>query len=533
MKNDAHRVKAIWQITEKLRDADDFYFAIIVDTPEAGGAAPDLSYVQTVDNDAFGIRPASVAVVLTGSVEGTSYSETYSCTLSGTAGTRPTGTDPASYESAAWTATFVNLPKKHEGAPITYTASEPTVPAGYTAAVTGSMTDGFTITNTPETVDVEVNAVWASAASFQPESVTVELLANGLPVDPAKTAVLSGENSWKKTWTGLAKYAKNGDTVSPITYAARENPEPVSYEVSCSSADGSNGGIILTVTNTPQTVDIPVTKVWNDNNNEYGLRPASLTVMLYQQIGKGEKTLADTQTLTSDSTPAWSYRWTGLPQYGLNGSEKAQITYTVEEGTAPAGYTAEVNGYTITNTFKPVETDPPVAKVIEGDAPDQDEMFTFTLTAIETSVEGMTPAAMPLPEGAENGVMTMTITGAGSMDFGKFFFTRLGTYKYEIREVNDGREGYTYDTHVYTIEFSITVNDKDNSLVKTMTVDGEAVDEFADGQFTFVNTYKKEVTPPPETGDNSRALLNAVIVVLSVAGIAFILKKKKEKTEAE
>ena len=288
------------------------------------------------------------------------------------------------------------------------------------------------------------------------------------------------------------------------------------------------------MTNTPQTVDIPVTKVWEDNDDEYGLRPESLTVKLYQQIGEGEKTLVDTQTLTADTTPAWSYTWIGLPQYGLNGTVKTAIKYTVEEGEVPAGYTGEVSGdmtdgYTITNTFKPVDTDPPVAKVVKGDTPDKAETFTFKLVAVETDVEGLTPATMPLPEGAENGVMTMTIVGTGMKEFGQFFFTKPGYYKYEIYEVNDGKKGYTYDTHVYTVEYNITVSKEDNSLVKEMKVDLVVVKEFAADQFKFINTYEKELPPPPYTGDDSRIAVNAVMMGLSMAGIVFITKKKKEE----
>ena len=291
---------------------------------------------------------------------------------------------------------------------------------------------------------------------------------------------------------------------------------------------------IVVFTNTRKTVDISVTKVWEDNDDEYGLRPESLTVKLYKQFGEGEKTLVDTQTLTADTTPAWSYTWTGLPQYGLNGAVTTLITYTVEEGEVPAGYTGEVSGdmtagYTITNTFKPVDTDPPVAKVVKGDTPDKAETFTFKLVAVETDVEGMTPATMPLPEGAENGVMTMTIEGAGMKEFGQFFFTKPGYYKYEIYEVNDCKKGYTYDTHVYTVEYNITVSKKDNSLMKEMKVDLVVVKEFAADQFKFINTYEKELPPPPYTGDDSRIAVNAVMMGLSMAGIVFITKKKKEE----
>ncbi|MCD7814300.1 MAG: Cna B-type domain-containing protein, partial [Lachnospiraceae bacterium] len=47
-----------------------------------------------------------------------------------------------------WTASFEDLAKYNNGTEITYTVEEIEVPEGYTAAVNGNATDGYTITNT-------------------------------------------------------------------------------------------------------------------------------------------------------------------------------------------------------------------------------------------------------------------------------------------------------------------------------------------------------------------------------------------------
>ena len=81
------------------------------------------------DNDRDGVRPSSVEVVLyaNGVAKGT----------------------PVTLNAANnWSYTWTGLDQKDNGTNIVYTVDEPTVPTGYTKAVTGDATSGFTITNT-------------------------------------------------------------------------------------------------------------------------------------------------------------------------------------------------------------------------------------------------------------------------------------------------------------------------------------------------------------------------------------------------
>ena len=141
----------------------------------------------------------------------------------------------------------------------------------------------------------------------------------------------------------------------------------------------------------------------------------------------------------------------------------------------------------------------------------------------------MTPATMPMPEGAENGEMTMTIVGEGVDEFGQFYFWEPGYYKYEIFEVDDAQEGYTYDKHVYTVEYFITVSKEDNSLVKEVKVDKVVVDEFKADQFTFVNTYAPDI---PDTSDGTEPRTWSTIMFASMAcAMMAVLPSKKRKKE--
>ena len=103
-------------------------------------------------------------------------------------------------------------------------------------------------------------------------------------------------------------------------------------------------GYDITNTYAPGKVSVSGSKIWNDNNNQDGKRPASITVRLY-----ADGTEIATRVVTA--AEGWAWNFEGLDEYA-NGQK---ITYTVSED-AVAGYTAEVNGYNITNTHTPAKT---------------------------------------------------------------------------------------------------------------------------------------------------------------------------------
>ena len=89
-------------------------------------------------------------------------------------------------------------------------------------------------------------------------------------------------------------------------------------------------------------------KIWKDEDNKDGIRPASITVKL---LANGKET---GQTATVSETSGWTYEFTGLDRY----QEGKEIAYTVEEVNVPDGYTASVEGYNITNTHTPEKPTP-------------------------------------------------------------------------------------------------------------------------------------------------------------------------------
>ena len=71
--------------------------------------------------------------------------------------------------SNSWKGTFTDLPKKSNGEDIIYTVKEDNVPTGYKVAISGTMTSGFTVTNTHKIFDL---ALRKSITQVNGENVT-------------------------------------------------------------------------------------------------------------------------------------------------------------------------------------------------------------------------------------------------------------------------------------------------------------------------------------------------------------------------
>lgn len=221
------------------------------------------------------------------------------------------------------------LPKYAAGQEIAYTVAEEAV-SGYTSKV-----DGYNITNsyTPETVKISGQKVWDDAENQdgkRPASVKVKILNGDTVVDEQN---VTSANEWKYESKALPKYAAGQE----ITYTVSEEAVP-GYT---SKVDGYN----ITNSYTPETTTVSGSKTWEDGDNQDGKRPASITVNL---LADGQK--VNTQTV--GEAEGWSYNFTGLPVY-KNGQ---RITYTVTEEAVP-GYSTNLNGYNITNSYTPEKTE--------------------------------------------------------------------------------------------------------------------------------------------------------------------------------
>ncbi|MGM9878452.1 MAG: Cna B-type domain-containing protein [Bacilli bacterium] len=231
-----------------------------------------------------------------------------------------------------WSYSFTDLDKYSNGSTITYTVEEKKVD-NYETSVE-KQNDKFIITNTHEVKSVTVSGTktWVDGNNKygRPDSITVNLTGKaGDETVVSKSKVVTASSNWTYEFTDLPEY-KNG---KKITYTISEN--------AVKDYDTTIDGYDITNTYNPETTSVKVTKTWDDNNNQDGLRPGSITVELY---ANGEK-VAEKEVTANDN---WTYEFTNLVKY----AKGVEINYTIKEKSV-ADYDTVINGYNITNKHIP------------------------------------------------------------------------------------------------------------------------------------------------------------------------------------
>ena len=92
--------------------------------------------------------------------------------------------------------------------------------------------------------------------------------------------------------------------------------------------------------------EVVVKKVWDDKENKDGLRPERITVRL---LADGQEVAVKEITATDN----WQASFTDLPVY----KDGKKIVYTITEDPV-AGYTSNIDGFTVTNRHIPPTTPP-------------------------------------------------------------------------------------------------------------------------------------------------------------------------------
>ena len=210
-----------------------------------------------------------------------------------------------------------------------------------------------------EKTQIHVNKVWEDNGNqdkIRPESITVNLLADGNVVDNAR---LSEDNYWEHTFSNLDLY--NTESKNKIEYSVEEiSVEGYTTVVAGNANDG------FTITNThaspppaPETGNLTVNKLWEDNHNVG--RPTAVTVQLYKNG------IAYGSVVELSAANGWQYVWQGLEQSAV---------WTVDEVNVPSGYSKTVsnsgNAWTITNTLQSTPDTPTTPDTpITPDKPDK------------------------------------------------------------------------------------------------------------------------------------------------------------------
>ena len=229
-------------------------------------------------------------------------------------------------EAGSWRTTFTPQPKYEDnGTEIKYTVEEKDVPQGYTADVTGTVEDGFKITNTNiEKTEVKVQKDWEGDVG---NPVVVQLKKANDPTIIAEKE-LNDSGNWRTIFTNLDKYEADG---SRVNYEVVEKNVPPGYEVSY--LQYSTG--LYVVTNKQKKISVKVEKKWE---NVTGNKP---TIKL-QLLKNGQAEGAPVE-ITNGTT---NYTWSGLKQTDAQGQE---YTYTVKEVDENSNYIQlEGNQYKVT-----------------------------------------------------------------------------------------------------------------------------------------------------------------------------------------
>ena len=170
----------------------------------------------------------------------------------------------------------------------------------------------------------------------RPKEITIKLLKNG---QEFKTQKVTAADGWKWSFDNLDKY---------------ENKQEITYTVVEEQVEGYTtkvNGYDITNSYTPGKTSVQVTKAWDDANNQDGKRPATVTVTLYADGQKTDKTLQ----LTKENN--WTGSFTNLDEYKAG----KKIEYSIKEESVENGYVSQVTGdakkgFVVTNSRTPEKT---------------------------------------------------------------------------------------------------------------------------------------------------------------------------------
>ena len=401
------------------------------------------------------------------------------------------------------TYTFTGLTKYRDGGLIQYTVAEDAVDGYQTPVIAGSMEAGYTVTNTVEQqsggegVTVSGTKSWLPVTGIDhPASTTIQLQSDaaeaGVFADvTGKTAAAAAETGWTYTFTGLDRYAYDGDGgVREIQYKVTDAVD--GYDTT-GGARNAQGAYDLTNTFQQEFTSVSGKKVWVDGSS--AVRPASVTVaLLADGVEVGRQTVS-----AVEGSSEWAFTFgvsdggATLPKYSAyntaiaytvrevapdgtwvelpEGQTKGSVTYTVGDSTLTYDVTYGDN-YTITNTKPQDYSDVTINKVWkDGSNAAGTRPATVSLTLLRNGSEYETVTLGPNePDTNVNGdTWSHTFNGLPKYDDGR------NAYRYTVRENGldaDGClpaavEGERYTASVNGLTVTNTIQQK------TISISGE------------------------------------------------------------
>lgn len=317
--------------TEAITQNGDNYIITNTHTPASSEFFVTKIWKDNGNND--GMRPDEITVTAHGS-DGRSYTEKLNA-------------------DNQWSIMFSNLPKYADGKTIDYTLTEEVVP-GYASSITRNG-KSFTLINThvDETKNITITKAWNDGNNqdgLRPKTITA--VVNGSDGSARFVQLFEGQN-WATNLNNLPKY-KNG---TEIQYTVKENAIP-GYETETKQTGDSYA---ITNSHTPAVVTVSAVKVWDDANNQDGIRPSLIQVTLTGSDGS-------VRNAAITKNDGWTYQFKNLPKY-KNG---VKIDYTLQESNSnPYTYKivkgSDEYSFTITNNYVPAVVNVPITTVWDDD----------------------------------------------------------------------------------------------------------------------------------------------------------------------
>ncbi len=403
-----------------------------------------------------------------------------------------------------WSWSFTDLDKYKKGKEIKYTVSEDAV-TDYTTEVKGY---NITNTHTPEKISISGSKTWDdndNQDGKRPSNIKVILFADGTEVT---SQTITADNGWKWSFTDLNKYAKGREIQYTITEDKVEN-----Y---ITNIEKTENGYVVTNSYTPETTSISVEKVWEDKNNQDGVRPASIKVKLYMKILDNNIAVANKEPLELNASTFWKAEFKDLPKY----AKGIEIKYIVKEVNEQADATIKGTEYKvayddpiinengkyikITNSYTPKTTSVSVEKVWEdknnqdGVRPDSINVQLYkTVGTTTTSVEKvkltnskLTHTWTELPQYEKGTEIKYTVreldSNGNPLEDGKQINGKSGT-KYTVKYTTD-ENGKQIITNTYKrvttsvsgtktwVDYDNKYNSRPESITINLLANGEKVD---------------------------------------------------------
>ena len=449
---------AIDGYTNDIRSSGNTFTVTNTHIPETVNV--DVTKIWTDGENQDGNRPDSISVILTGS-DGKRYTTTITAANN-------------------WKHTFLKLPKFfNEGTQIEYTLTEDTM-SGYSDVVEKRSDYVFVLTNkySPATVDVTIVKKWDDdndRDGMRPESVDIVL--NGSD-GKLYTGTLSTENGYTCVFQSVPKYHDGGTL---INYTIAEEKIP-GYTTTIAK-DASGYKFTLTNAKTIDTVTKTVSKVWDDNNNQDGLRPTAITVILTGDDGSR-------RVKSVSAAENWTTMFENLPK---NQNHGQSIQYAVSEAFV-SGYTEAItqNGdnYTITNTHTPASSEFFVTKIWKDNG-NNDGMRPDEITVTAHGSDGRSYTEK-LNADNQWSVMFSNLPKYADGKVIEYSLTEESVPGYASSVTRNGKSFVLINTHVdETKNITITKawndgNNQDGLRPKTIT----AVVNGSDGSARFVQLFE-------------------------------------------